>query len=137
MLRRYLEELRLLWNIKERINRNVPELIEASAILNTGHILTSIKSMTYLNLNLSIKLPNAPEIIRIRPESKVRLYKNFPFLTALKISIDIHITAIRDIVIKINVLFFKSPNAAPVLVTKVIWRMFLTTGIDSPTERCL
>ncbi len=40
-----------------------------------------------------------------------------------------------EITIKINELFLKRPNAAPVLLTNVICRMFLIKGMDSPILR--
>ena len=109
-------------------------VIDASAILKTGHILTSIKSITYPNLNLSIRLPIAPETIRISPILNSGLNKNSPFLSDLKISVEVKRIATIAIRIKTKVLLLKRPNAAPVLVTYVIWRILFITGIESPTS---
>ncbi len=120
---------------KVSINKKVPMVIEISATLNTGHILTSIKSTTYENLSLSIRLPKAPDIIRIRLELNIGLVKKSSFLMDFRSNIAIKPTTTIDITIKNNVLFLKSPNAAPVFVTNVIWRMFSIIGMDSPTDK--
>jgi len=101
-------------------NRKVPTVIALSAILKTGHILTSMKSITYPNISLSTRFPNAPERIKIRPKSNVRLDKNSFLLIALKISVPIKSTATIDIKINIKALFLNRPKAAPVFVTNVI-----------------
>jgi hypothetical protein len=75
-----------------------------------------------------MRLPRAPETIRIRPKLKKGFDKNSAFLIDFKIRKDINKTAATDITINITVLFLKSPNAAPVFLTKVMWKMPLIIG---------
>ena len=115
--------------------RMVPMVIEESAMLKTGHILKSIKSMTYDNRNLSMRLPMAPESIKIRLQSNTGLDKNWPFAIDLKIRPDIKTTATTEIALNTRVLFLKSPNAAPVFFTYVIWSTPFIKGMLSPILR--
>jgi len=95
-------------------------VIEESAILKTGHILKSIKSITYRRLILSIRLPSAPDIIRINPKLQRKFSENLPSLNAFIKITPINITATIETAIKKCVLFLKSPKAAPVFLTNVM-----------------
>jgi hypothetical protein len=86
--------------IKEIISRPVPIVIDESAKLKTGHILKSMKSITYRKLILSMRLPKAPDIIRIRPKLKRKLPKKLSSLIALKSIIPIITTEMTDTAIK-------------------------------------
>jgi len=119
---------------KEMISNAVPIVIAESAILKTGHILTSIKSITYSNLTLSIRLPKAPDIIRISPKLKRKLDENLPRLIAFIRILAIMITATMETSIKKYALFLKSPKAAPVFFINVICRTFCTIGMDWPRD---
>ena len=104
-------------------------VIAESAILNTGHTLKSIKSITWPSLTLSIKLPMAPDIIRIRP-----ILRNPLFLIDFISTAPIIIIAAIETAIKKYVLFLKSPKAAPVFFTNVICRTFFIIGMDWPKD---
>lgn len=119
---------------KEIISKTVPMVIEISATLKTGHILKSMKSMTYLKFILSIRLPNAPDIIRIKPRLQRRLSRNFPLLIAFIRRIPMIATAAIDTAMKKYVLFLKSPKAIPVFFTNVICRISFIIGIDWPVD---
>jgi len=119
---------------KEIISNAVPIVIEESAKLKTGHILTSIKSMTYRKITLSIRLASAPDIIRIKPRFKIKLPKNLSFLIAFKRIAPIINIAITDTAIKNQMLFLKSPNAAPVFFINVKCNTFFIIGMDWPGD---
>lgn len=74
----------------------------------------------------------APESISTSPALKSTLKEKSPLWIDLKIKPDMTTTAATDIRIKIIVLFLKSPNAAPVFLTNVMWSMSFITGMDSP-----
>ena len=105
-------------------------VIAESAILKTGHIRKSRKSITYPNLIRSTRLPAAPPSIRA-----MDIPGRIPTCRRLTRIIEISIMTRTENAIKKPARSRRSPKAAPLLYTNVIWKTLETTFIDCPKAK--